>query len=232
MHAPFLTTYPPLISNTGMKIGALTALTSAVMDQENVDFPDGRLNAESWTMILFNLLFLGPFVYSCMNPFLTAKKHIVKTFCDIFNLVAVHSAVYALIHRCMHKIVAFRPIHKAHHQYKNVVLPSNANAVSANEFLFAYMLPFVTGCILIRPTSFALMSATLIVSGFNLVIHSNLATKFKWPWFLVTPSDHLEHHEFKTQTYSAPTFSWRKIFDALHQSCKKCNISCKRCKKC
>lgn len=216
MHAPFLQTHPPFISSTGVKIGALTAFTSAVMDQENADFPDGRLYAESWTMILFNLLFLGPFVYSCMNPFLRAKKHIVHSFCDIFNLVAIHSAVYAFIHRCMHKIVAFRPIHKAHHQYKNIVIPSNANAVSANEFLFAYMLPFVTGCILIRPTSFALTSATLIVSGFNLLVHSNI-TMYKGPWFLVTPLEHLKHHEFKTQTYSAPTFSWRKIFDALHR---------------
>jgi sterol desaturase/sphingolipid hydroxylase (fatty acid hydroxylase superfamily) len=79
----------------------------------------------------------------------------------------------------MHKIVAFRPIHKAHHQYKNIVLPSNDNAVSANEFLFAYMLPFVTGCVFFRPTSFGLMWATLIVSGFKLLVHSNVATMYK-----------------------------------------------------
>ena len=71
---------------------------------------------------------------------------------DIFGLITIHSAVYSFVHRLMHKVTAFRPIHKHHHKYKEIVLPSNANAVTSNEFIFAYMLPFVVGCSLINPT--------------------------------------------------------------------------------
>ena len=56
---------------------------------------------------------------------------------DIYTLY-----FYNLAHRSMHKISAFRSIHKTHHKYKDIVVPTVANAVSTNEFLFAYMLPF------------------------------------------------------------------------------------------
>ena len=80
------------------------------------------------------------------------------------------------------------------------------------EFIFAYMLPFVVGCALIKPTSHSLSVATLIVSGFNICIHSVSLSKYKWFKWFVTPSEHLHHHETKSSIYSAPTISWGKIF--------------------
>ena len=116
----------------------------------------------------------------------------------------------------MHRVEAFRPIHRDHHKYKNIiVLPSNANAVSANEFTFAYMLPFVAGCVIIRPSYIGLLCATSIVSSFNLIVHSKFATSWKWPWFLVAPWEHLEHHKYKKRSYSTPTFSWDNILNAM-----------------
>jgi sterol desaturase/sphingolipid hydroxylase (fatty acid hydroxylase superfamily) len=209
---PILNGNHALLNDRGMKLGAFSALASAVMDQEQVSFHDGRSYSESWTLVLFNLLFLGPVFYTLVTPLLSLQKRFLKNIFDIFGLITIHSAVYSFVHRLMHKVTAFRPIHKHHHKYKEIVLPSNANAVSSNEFIFAYMLPFVVGCALIKPTSHSLSVATLIVSGFNICIHSVSLSKYKWFKWFVTPSEHLHHHETKSSIYSAPTISWGKIF--------------------
>ncbi len=212
MMGPILGGNYNLLNSRGMNLGAFSALASAVMDQEQISFHDGRLYSENWTLVLFNLLFLGPMFYSLVTPLLSLKKKLLKNILDIFGLVTIHSAIYSIVHRLMHKVTAFRPIHKHHHKYKETVLPSNANAVSSNEFIFAYMMPFVIGCSIINPTSYSLSVATLIVSGFNICIHSNSLAHHKWFKWFVTPSEHLYHHETKSSTYSAPTFSWGEIF--------------------
>ena len=60
MILPILNGNYVLLSGRGMRLGAFSALASAVMDQEQVSFHDGRLYSENWTLVLFNLLFLGP----------------------------------------------------------------------------------------------------------------------------------------------------------------------------
>lgn len=204
-----------LLNNRGIKLGAATALTSAVLDQEQVSFPDGRLYSESWTLVMFNLLFLGPLFYSLVTPFLSFRKTIIKNIIDSLGLVTIHSAIYSIVHRLMHKVTAFRPIHKHHHKHKKTVLPSNANAVSPNEFIVAYMFPFVVGCVLINPTSFSLSIATIFVSIFNLCVHSESLAHLNWFKWFVTPFEHLNHHKTKSPKYSAPTISWSKIKNSL-----------------
>ena len=197
MILPILNGNYVLLSGRGMRLGAFSALASAVMDQAQVSFHDGRLYSDGKKINVYDgiLIFYKIIKYSKLLNF--------------FKFI--HSAVYSFVHRLMHKVTAFRPIHKHHHKYKEIVLPSNANAVSSNEFIFAYMLPFVVGCALINPTSNSLSVATLIVSGFNICIHSVSLSKHKWFKWFVTPSEHLHHHETKSSIYSAPTISWGKI---------------------
>lgn len=206
-----MTVVRPLLSVRGMKIGAATALASAMMDQENVLNTE---QAESWTMVLFNLLFLGPCVFSFVTPFTVASKNIFNSILDTLGLVTIHSMIYSIVHRAMHRIKALRPMHNAHHKYKDIVLPSNANAVSSQEFLWAYMMPFVTGCLILKPSTSSLTCATVIVSMFNLLVHSKHAIEWKIPDFLVTPFEHLQHHKFRSRMYSAP-ISWDKFFKKI-----------------
>lgn len=198
----------PHFSHTGMRLGAGTALASAILDQEADNFPDGRLYAESWTLVLFNLLCIGPLVYKFAESY-ASPKGIVRTCIDTFGMVLAHSGLYTLAHRCMHKVAALRPIHQHHHKFKTIVLPSSANSVSPTEFLWAYMLPFVIACPVISPSSSCLFSSTLIISTFNLMVHSPMLRSAKWPPWLVSPKMHLEHHCNRTAAYSAPTFVWR-----------------------
>ena len=200
MHRPFL-------SPIGTRLGIATSLISASLDQEQTVFPNGEDYARAWTMVLFNLLCLGPFVYARVQSRVSLPKTLCKTVRDVVALVLVHSGVYTLAHRCMHRIAAVRPIHKAHHVYKEVVVPSVANAVSASEFLFAYMMPFVLGVYAIRPSQDSLVAATVVVSLANLVVHSPHLKSVQLHPILVSPSAHLAHHMERSKFYSAPTFN-------------------------
>lgn len=207
--------FRPLLSNTGLKLGSATALLSAVLDQEQDSFPSGRLYAQSWTCILFNLMILGPFVFQRLEPRLKPRS-IFTNWIHTFSIVGIHSAVYAVVHRCMHRIRALRPIHEFHHRFTNqdktkdegaaLVLPSSANAVSAAEFATAYMMPFAIATTLLEPSSIALATAAMFISVFNLCVHSNHLKHKAWVPFFVAPLTHLTHHERRTPHYAAPTF--------------------------
>ena len=190
---------------SGLHLGVGTALASAVLDQQVGVSPESGLYIESWTAILFNLLVLGPLVYSHVCR--SATKSIARTVSDVVGLVGVHSILYAGVHWCMHRIVACRPIHRFHHRFEKVVMPSSANAVSCVEFVSAYMMPFAVGAALLRPSDASLACATVIVSGFNLAVHSRFLEKGRWVPGFVHPKDHLEHHATRSRRYAAPTFS-------------------------
>ena len=136
------------------------------------------------------------------------RKGILRTCIDTVSMVLAHSGLYALAHRAMHKIRAFRPMHQHHHKFKKIVLPSSANSVSPVEFAWAYMMPFIVACLFICPSKSALFSSALIISAFNLAVHSPMLKQQQWPTWLVSPRTHLDHHLRRTSVYSAPTVNW------------------------
>ena len=85
-----------------------------------------------------------------------------------------------------------------------------ANAVSAVEYVFAYILPFAIACPFVQPDTLSLRLCVGIVSVSNLFIHtpklSELSEKFM-PEFIVSTNDHLEHHKKLNCKYAAPTFN-------------------------
>lgn len=204
-------TVRPILSNVGLRLGAGTAIISAIMDQEQERFPDGRKMAEAWTMTLINLLIIGPFVYA--RVFVPRQKNWIRSIVEAFALTGIHSACYAVIHRCMHRVTALRPMHRAHHRYATDVVPSVANAVSVSEFLTAYMTPFAIGSFLIRPSEHALLASAAVVSVLNLIVHSShISTTLPATPFTVHPREHLDHHRHRTPSYSAPSISWEKMW--------------------
>lgn len=207
------------ILNLGLRLGSMTALAGAVLDQEQSSFPDTRLYCESWTMILFNLLYLGPIALESLSPFIkTTKKCILTKVTECVEIVAIHSIIYGFVHRCMHRITALRPIHRFHHLFTkygknekdNPVMPSSANAVSASEFVIAYLSPFMIATLLLRPHVQSLTASITIVSAFNLLVHSEHLKYHSWVPAFVTPGEHLEHHEKRSHKYYAPTFRFSK----------------------
>ena len=192
---------------SGLQIGAASALASAILDKEQRNLPPSDLYVDSWALVLFNLLFLGPFVRAQIAPLLRARGAF-RIATETLAIVTVHSGLYALAHRAMHRVAALRPIHWAHHRFKKVVVPSSANAVSPAEFLFAYMLPFAAAAAALKPSGAAVDLAVLVVSAANLWVHSPHWSGANCPAWLVHPTDHLEHHRTRVAKYAAPTFAW------------------------
>ena len=149
---------------------------------------------------LFNHLILGTLSYGCLTYFISLDayhKSYFNIIIDTFLLLLTQSIGYYLAHILMHTN-RFYYIHKFHHQYSDVVIPMSANAVSAYEYIIAYMMPFIIGIILFKPDRIALRISISLVSFANLLIHtpwlSESSDKFLSKYFVKT-SDHLEHHQ-------------------------------------
>lgn len=202
--------HAPLLS--GMRLGAATALTGVLLDQDQAILPEPALYAHALGMTLFNLLFLGPLVYAHVPIRWRPGRgplRFVRTLLESVGLVGAHAALYSLAHRAMHKLRALRPIHDPHHRFKDVVIPSAANAVTPAEFLFAYMAPFAVSAWMHPPSPTSLNVAATVVSAFNLLVHTpSLATCSHIPEWWVDPKTHLEHHRVRLGRYAAPTFQF------------------------
>ena len=115
-----------------------------------------------------------------------------------------------MLHYIMHRYLYF--IHQFHHQFQSILIPSIAFAVSPYEYIFAYLLPFFIGSIIFKPTEITLLCSVFFISIFNFIIHSSKLKSLSWFPYCVSPQDHLDHHEKRTVHYSAPFFSFDKIF--------------------
>jgi len=136
---------------------------------------------------------------------------------------------YIQSHWAMHR--QLYPIHRFHHRFNYIVLPSSASAVSIPEFLLAYMTPFIFAAWGSSSDKASSVVAVLMVITANLIIHTPaLEEKFHryMPWLFVSPEDHLAHHRQLTCHYSAPIFHFDRMIESLksamytiHETCSK-----------
>lgn len=85
-------------------------------------------------------------------------------------------------------------------------------AVSVTEFLVAYLLPIVVGCMLVPTDRTCLVIVACFIGGSNLLIHTPCMLGARLPWFIVTADDHFRHHRKLTMDYGAPLISFDRIF--------------------
>lgn len=199
-------------SLAGLRIGAATALTGLVLDKEQEKLPESEKYLDAVALSFFNLLFVGPVIHAWLAPHLSKR---ISSFWRVVwktsGIVLIHSGLYAVIHRCMHRVRAFRYIHAPHHRFSHDVTSSVANAVSIEEFLVAYMFPFVFGAWILHADATSLNMGTCIVSLANLIVHTPHLQNAKYPSFLVHPKEHIEHHRARTRTFAAPTVAWHRV---------------------
>jgi sterol desaturase/sphingolipid hydroxylase (fatty acid hydroxylase superfamily) len=103
-------------------------------------------------------------------------------------------------------------IHKFHHQYSNIVIPSSAFSVSVYEFIYAYFFPFLISAFFIYPSDLSYLSSVAFITSYNLFIHTPALKYVELPKFLVSPMDHLMHHEMQSKNFAAPVFSLDRLF--------------------
>ena len=124
-------------------------------------------------------------------------------------ILLTQSILYHFIHKLMHTPL-FYSIHKFHHKFNKTVIPISANAVSINEFLFAYLFPIIFPCYLFSPDQLSINISIAIISLNNILIHTpGLRNISKYlPSVFVSTDKHMIHHKIKNKYYSAPTINW------------------------
>ena len=150
-----------------------------------------------------NLLFLSPIYYVfAYNLLLNIYNNSFNVY-KYLGLILVHCLGYYQMHKLMHLNSNFKWMHNFHHEFI-LTVPSSGNAVSIYEFQVAYVLPFLVGAILLNPSPVDFKYSIFTISCFNLLIHTKELEKLKFPFFLVSPNDHITHHKTRSDTYAAP----------------------------
>ena len=198
----------------GLSLGMITITLSTILDNTiSINYTKDMLkeNTDLYFRALYanyiNLLLLSPIYYIFVyNYFLDLTKDDVFYISDYSLLLITHNIGYYGIHKMMHKVKMFKFMHDFHHMFKKTIA-TVGNAVDPSEFNLAYVLPFIVGSILVQPNNLTFKCAIMTISLLNLFIHCPNFKELYLPPFLVSPKQHMKHHENYSGTYSAPLFN-------------------------
>ena len=208
----------------GLELGTITLISGKLMDKtiskkstHRLQKQNPKLYQDGLKTATNNLMLVGPSYYWGVENFILSHQVSNNLPLETLLLVMIHSLGYYSVHRLMHRSDLFRKYHYFHHQFNETLIPTIGNSVSMAEFTFAYMSPFIIGCLLINPGQDSFNCAILIVSIMNLVIHTPEMSNITWSNWLVSPKTHLFHHQGKNprSTYSAPTFNLEFIYQKI-----------------
>lgn len=200
----------------GLDIGLATVLLGKILD--NTIALDSKLRFSQENPLLYNdcynavyknLLAVGPIYFAIAKQLslLNMNSHNITIF-EFMPLVIIHNVGYHFMHYLMHKSNYARKWHHFHHKFMKPIFPSVGNAVSFQEFTFAYVMPFILGAAIVTPNVNNFKMAISIISILNLVIHTEELRDLKYPEYIVSPFNHTEHHHKTSSgdndTYSAP----------------------------
>ena len=117
----------------------------------------------------------------------------------------------------MHNIRLLRKIHKFHHRFTDVLIPSIGISVTISEYSLAYAFPFLVGSWIINTNMTTLSWAVCTVSLLNIMIHCKELTNLKYYKCFVSPADHFTHHRNipNRNTYAAPFINIDNLIDHL-----------------
>ena len=87
-------------------------------------------------------------------------------------LLIIQSVGYYIMHYAMHNNRQLRKIHKFHHRFTNVLIPSLGVSVTLMEYTFAYATPFIFGSYLVNTNLTTLSWAVWTISFLNILIKS------------------------------------------------------------
>ncbi|KAL9186510.1 hypothetical protein ACHAXT_005748 [Thalassiosira profunda] len=170
---------------------------------------------------IFNHLVLGPITYYLTLTYCTVdyELNLWQQAFAVLKFVVIENGLYFVGHYLMHTRQLYW-MHRFHHRFNAVVLPSSASAVSVPEFIFAYMSPFLAGAYFGACDKNSALAAVSLVAFFNLVIHTpSLEEAFEnHPWIFVSPGDHLAHHRQLACSYSAPIFHFDRMLSSAKEA--------------
>lgn len=191
------------------------------------EFMDNTIGRESYNTILEtkretydtgkkyvqqNLLFISPIAYSFVD-YNMLQHNMSFSFFKFIGLIFIENIGYYCAHLEMHNNLMLYWIHKFHHKFDVITIPSIAHAVTHYEFLLAYLSPLIVGAFILEPSELEFSMAILMISISNLFIHTHELKNVRWIPGLVSPFHHIEHHNLRNKHYAAPILNIDKIMD-------------------
>eukprot|EP00980_Cylindrotheca_fusiformis_P024935 scaffold12749_cov107-Cylindrotheca_fusiformis.AAC.5 len=185
--------------------------------------PNGKeLYIKSILLNVANPAFFGVPLYSVAVPWLCHSKTaeddnyarsshhllLLRDVSEVIWVLAVHAICYYQIHKMFHESPRLYRYHKYHHRFNTYVPPSAANAVSFQEYISAYLLPFVLAVSMRQTSVENLAIAVWINSIANILVHTpKLEGIHDYGEYLVSTANHLDHHRKLKVHYASPTFN-------------------------
>ena len=163
-----------------------------------------KLIFKAYNTITFNMLFISPVVYTMIDNYILKHDNYYIYLDKVLLLLLIRHFGCYIMHRTMHKIQFLKKYHDFHHEFDKHLIPSLGNAVSTTEFLTAYISPFIIGAIIVKPNEITFVIPIILISIFNNIIHCKELEHIKWPKYLVSPAQHIKHHEIRDKHYAAP----------------------------
>ena len=163
-----------------------------------------NLYDQALTKIKRNMLLISPIVYCINDQYLIDKTSYNIQYGNVLGILMIHGVGYYIVHRSMHVVSFLRKYHNFHHEFDEYIMPSIGNAVTTEEFLTAYIAPFIFSSWLLQPNETSFVIPIALISVFNNIIHCKELENVKWSKYLVAPKQHLEHHSVRTKHYAAP----------------------------
>ena len=176
-----------------------------------------NLYIEAFGTNIKNMIIITPITYTIINKTLINHNTLNINIVILTKILLLQNVLYYIIHYLMHKPFLYY-IHKFHHKFDNILLPSLGNAVSTEEFVIAYMFPFILGAYLFNPNENTFVLSISIIAILNMIIHTQELKDVKWIKYFVSPNQHIEHHRLKNKHYAAPLLN---IDYCLEQFIKK-----------
>lgn len=180
-----------------------------------------RLHLAGMAATTFNSIVLGSVTYAIIVEYCCVVGQnltLIQQFRSILEFLVIENTWFYAAHMAMHTPRLYW-MHRFHHKFNAVVLPSSASAVSIPEFLIAYMAPFLLGSYLGGTDKSSAIIAAMIVMAANFFIHTPALEEAMGhlPWIFVKPSDHFAHHRQLTCNYGAPIFSIDRILNVVKE---------------
>jgi sterol desaturase/sphingolipid hydroxylase (fatty acid hydroxylase superfamily) len=207
----------------GIMLGSSVWVVSYVADNTISYESTKKIKRENYSLyldamksLMINMIIISPIVYS-INDFLFINHQISPWTLEIGkvgSILLIQNVGYYVVHRSFHEIPSLYKYHKFHHKFDKVLVPSLGNAVSSEEYIMAYLFPFILGSYLTNPSELTFIIPILITVVLNMMIHCQELNSLIYPFFLVSPQNHFEHHQVRNKHYAAPLIN----IDSLIQS--------------
>ena len=204
-----------LLGSSLCVMGYIMDYTISIESQQRIVKEKAEHFLQAHKYIIYNLVGISPVIYAFVDSlFLNHSPHF--SVLKYSGLLLTQNIGYFFVHKEMHRNRLFYKYHAFHHNFDNIVSPSIGNAVSQAEFCIAYLMPFVVGAFIFRPTELTYLCSIGTVGVGNLLIHTYELNNVPWIPGFVSPTKHIIHHEIKNKYYSAPVFDLDAMYEFVN----------------